>query len=111
MPPEPAHSASLPNQAPAWRTRLALWLQAFWPAPVLIDARERWRSVLGALVGMGLTAWLSHWLLGTQPSSIWMLAPMGASAVLVFAVPASPLAQPWAVLGGNGVSVLIGVAC
>nr|WP_310339679.1 HPP family protein [Rhodoferax saidenbachensis] len=77
----------------------------------MIDARERWRSVLGALVGMGLTAWLSHWLLAANPGSIWMLAPMGASAVLVFAVPASPLAQPWAVLGGNGVSALVGVLC
>ena len=29
---------------------------------------------------------------------------MGASAVLVFCVPASPMAQPWAVVGGNTVS-------
>jgi len=34
---------------------------------------------------------------------------MGASAVLVFAVPNSPLAQPWAVVGGNTVSALVGV--
>jgi CBS-domain-containing membrane protein len=33
--------------------------------------------------------------------SIWLIAPMGASAVLVFAVPASPLAQPWSVIVGN----------
>lgn len=38
-----------------------------------------------------------------------IVAPMGASAVLVFAVPASPLAQPWPVVGGNIVSALIGV--
>jgi CBS domain-containing membrane protein len=36
---------------------------------------------------------------------------MGASAVLIFCVPASPLAQPWAVVGGNLVSAAIGVAC
>jgi CBS domain-containing membrane protein len=36
---------------------------------------------------------------------------MGASAVLVFAVPASPLAQPWAVVAGNALSALVGVAC
>jgi CBS domain-containing membrane protein len=36
---------------------------------------------------------------------------VGASAVLVFAVPASPLAQPWAVIGGNGLSALVGMAC
>lgn len=37
------------------------------------------------------------------------MAPLGASAVLVFAVPASPLAQPWAVFGGNVVSALVAV--
>lgn len=35
----------------------------------------------------------------------------GASAVLVFAVPASPLAQPWPVVGGNTLSALTGIAC
>jgi CBS domain-containing membrane protein len=39
-----------------------------------------------------------------------IVAPIGASAVLVFAVPASPLAQPWPVLGGNILSTLVGVA-
>jgi CBS domain-containing membrane protein len=36
---------------------------------------------------------------------------MGASAVLLFAVPASPLAQPWSIMGGNVVSAAIGVTC
>jgi CBS domain-containing membrane protein len=40
-----------------------------------------------------------------------IVAPLGASAVLAFAVPASPLAQPWPVIGGNVISTLIGVAC
>jgi CBS domain-containing membrane protein len=31
--------------------------------------------------------------------------------VLLFAVPASPLAQPWSIIGGNLVSALIGVTC
>ncbi|TIT40065.1 MAG: hypothetical protein E5W76_17635, partial [Mesorhizobium sp.] len=34
---------------------------------------------------------------------------MGASAVLLFAVPASPLAQPWSIIGGNSISALVGV--
>ena len=34
-----------------------------------------------------------------------------ASAVLLFAVPASPLAQPWSIMGGNTVSALVGVSC
>lgn len=44
---------------------------------------------------------------GTGPL---IVAPMGASAVLLFAVPASPLAQPWPVVGGNVLSALVGVA-
>jgi CBS domain-containing membrane protein len=35
---------------------------------------------------------------------------MGASAVLLFAVPASPLAQPWSLVGGNLVASLVGVS-
>jgi CBS domain-containing membrane protein len=34
-----------------------------------------------------------------------------ASAVLVFGVPSSPLAQPWSVVGGNTLSALVGIAC
>ncbi|WP_287815409.1 HPP family protein, partial [Pseudomonas sp.] len=40
-----------------------------------------------------------------------LVAPLGASAVLVFALPSSPLAQPWSVVGGNTLSALIGIAC
>jgi CBS domain-containing membrane protein len=39
-----------------------------------------------------------------------LLATTGASAVLLFAVPASPMAQPWAIFGGNVVSAIVGVA-
>ena len=35
---------------------------------------------------------------------------MGASAVLVFGAPSSPMAQPWPVLGGHLVSALVGIA-
>lgn len=40
----------------------------------------------------------------------FLVAPLGASAVLVFCVPASPLAQPWPVIGGDLVSAAIGLA-
>jgi CBS domain-containing membrane protein len=40
----------------------------------------------------------------------WIVAPIGASAVLLFAVPASPMAQPWPILGGNALSALVGFA-
>ncbi|MDE2626609.1 MAG: HPP family protein [Burkholderiales bacterium] len=85
-------------------------LKAFWPAPVAVDRRERLRMVAGAGLGIVLTALLCH-RLGSASALAWIIAPMGASAVLVFCVPASPLAQPWAVVGGNTVSAIVGVAC
>ena len=68
--------------------------------------RELWLGGLGVGLGLLCTEWLGrHWLGGTSP---WFIAPMGASAVLLFMLPASPLAQPWSVVGGNLVSALIG---
>ena len=39
----------------------------------------------------------------------WLLPPLGASAVLLMAMPSSPFTQPWSVVAGNGVSALIGL--
>jgi CBS-domain-containing membrane protein len=43
--------------------------------------------------------------------TVAVVASMGASAVLLYAVPHGPLSQPWPVIGGHTVSALIGVAC
>lgn len=84
----------------------------FRPAAARVDARERLRAFAGAGLGILLTALIARWwALRTGMSAPWLVAPLGASAVLVFAVPASPLAQPWAVVGGNTVSALVGSAC
>ncbi|MGC1954183.1 MAG: HPP family protein [Gammaproteobacteria bacterium] len=40
-----------------------------------------------------------------------LVASMGASAVLLFAVPHSPLAQPWPFAGGHLISASIGITC
>jgi CBS domain-containing membrane protein len=88
---------------------LARWLATFAPAPMNVSWRERVLGCVGAGLGILCAAWLSHRLLaGFSP---WFIAPMGASAVLVFAAPASPLAQPWSLVCGNLVSALVGVAC
>jgi CBS domain-containing membrane protein len=87
----------------------AQWLGTFAPAPVGVSKREILLGCLGALFGLFCAAWLSHRML--VGFNLWFIAPMGASAVLLFAVPSSPLAQPWSILGGNLVSALIGVTC
>ncbi len=73
------------------------------------SARERLRSAVGALVGILVTGLVARLALGPAPALPALIAPMGASAVLLFAVPASPLAQPWSILGGNLVAALVGV--
>ena len=85
------------------------WLKSFWPAPMAVSMSERALSCVGAALGLLFSGWLCHALLGG--ASPWLIAPMGASAVLLFAVPASPLAQPWSILGGNLISALVGVTC
>ena len=89
---------------------LPSWLQNLLPAAASVDGVERLRSCTGAALGILLTGLLSAAMLGAQGAA-WLIAPMGASAVLLFAVPASPLAQPWSLVGGNLVSALVGVTC
>ena len=85
------------------------WLHGFLPQPLAAGRTERVRAAIGACVGLFVTALLSHLLV--PGLSAFLIAPMGASAVLLFCVPASPLAQPWSVIGGNTLSALVGVAC
>lgn len=70
--------------------------------------RDRLIACLGALLGIGLTALTTKLLVGSGPGLPLMVASMGATAVLLFAVPSSPLAQPWPIVGGNTLSALVG---
>ncbi|TDR80077.1 HPP family protein [Paludibacterium purpuratum] len=88
---------------------LTAWLHGFLPPALNAGRRERVYSCIGAGLGLLLTEWISHLALGGF--NPWFIAPMGASAVLLFAVPFSPLAQPWSILSGNLVSAAIGVGC
>ena len=84
-------------------------LYSFIPVLLLKGDPGYLSSAIGAAVGLVLTAWISHSLLAQDIP--WLIAPMGASAVLLFAAPSSPLAQPRAVIGGNLLASLCGVTC
>lgn len=92
-------------------TKLYDWLHSFLPAPTAISHHERIRAAVGAFSGIALTSAVSYWIVQDVYAIPYLIAPMGASAVLLFAVPASPLAQPWSLLGGNLVAAIIGVTC
>lgn len=71
---------------------------------------EKFISAIGGFIGIALTMWVSFNYLGSQGAAL-LTASMGASAVMLFAVPHSPLTQPWPVIGGHTAAALIGVSC
>ena len=95
------------ERPPAARHPLRQFLARLWPHPLAVTQKHILFAALGAGCGLMLTSLLSHWMLGEL--NLWFVAPVGASAVLLFGVPASPLAQPWAIVGGNSLSALAGV--
>ncbi len=93
---------------------LTIWLNrihGFWGvAPDATSHAEKLISAAGGFLGILLTLWVSIHYLGTQGAAL-LVASMGASAVLLFAVPHGALSQPWPLLGGHVISAVIGVAC
>lgn len=71
---------------------------------------EKLLSALGAFLGILGVLIISHGALGGQGAAL-VVTSMGASAVLLFAAPHSPLSQPWPVLGGHMLSSAVGITC
>lgn len=85
-------------------------LAAIGPAQAPPRLRDCARGAAGGLFGLTITGLLGLLAVGDTGDLPWIVAPMGATAVLVFAVPGSPLAQPFSAIGGNVVSALVGLA-
>jgi CBS-domain-containing membrane protein len=91
----------------AWRPVLGL----FWPTdPNSSSHGEKWISAIGGFTGILAVLWVSAEVLDHQGAAM-VVGSMGASAVLLFAVPHGALSQPWSVLGGHVISAFIGVSC
>ena len=71
---------------------------------------EKLVSALGAFLGISVVFFSSTYFLQGEASYL-IVASMGASAVLLFAVPHGPLSQPWSLIGGHFISAIIGVSC
>ncbi|VAW70467.1 hypothetical protein MNBD_GAMMA09-2153 [hydrothermal vent metagenome] len=75
-----------------------------------VSHAEKLVSTLGGVLGITLIAFVSYQITGASGSAL-IVPSMGASAVLVFAVPHGKLSQPWSLIGGHLISAVIGVAC
>ena len=75
-----------------------------------VSHTERLVSALGSTLVIACIFFISRASLG--PTATLLIVPsMGASAVLLFAVPHGALSQPWNVFGGHALSAIIGVSC
>jgi hypothetical protein len=117
--PPPASPSDSPQAAPATtpRQRLACGLRAFGRKSCGLGAaqkpsRRKVREAVldGLFAGVGIASLAAINIAAERSDLLQLIASFGASAVLVYAAPASPLAQPRNLVGGNIVSAICGVA-
>ncbi len=77
---------------------------------ITVSHTEKIVSLVGGFAGILGIMCVSWYTLGEQ-AGVPVIASMGASAVLLFAVPHGPLSQPWPLIGGHLVSAVVGVSC
>ena len=85
------------------------WLNTLKPNFKVLPFKDRVLCGLGALIGLAISSLISWYVLGGF--NAWYIAPMGATSVLLFAVSASPLSQPWNLIIGNSIAASVGVSC
>ena len=85
-------------------------VRTLWQRLGPVSAHPTWRDLLrpglGAAIGLAVAGLLVAAVDHLYPHALFLFAPLGATAVLVFAVPNSPLAQPWNCVVGNTVSAI-----
>jgi CBS domain-containing membrane protein len=96
----PIHSPNPPSRR--WLDWLGIELN-------VSSRKDRAIAGIGGFLAILLLIFTSESVL-QLPHATALVASMGASAVLLFAVPHGQLSQPWPVVAGHGFSALIGVA-
>lgn len=86
----------------------AQWIKAFTPLSLNIPKKQWLRASCGIFIAVLACIFVNRWLFGSEVT-LSLVAPIGASAVLLFVTSATPLAHPWSILAGNFISACIGV--
>lgn len=89
--------------------RLPDFLRYLTNDPVSLSKKEKAITALASFFAILLTGLITRSFAPEQ--SAILVASMGASAAILFAISSSPLAQPWPFAGGQLVSALVGVTC
>lgn len=82
-------------------------------APAVTTTRRRDHVVegVGACVAVAFVTLINMIGLNQFALAVPLMAPIGASAVILFCARHSPIGRPWNVIMGNFVSALVGVGC
>jgi len=78
--------------------------------PINLSIKGKLLSVISSFIAILIVAWVTQ-KSGMSAAYPMIVASMGASAVILFIMPGSPLAQPWPLVGGHLVSAVIGITC
>ena len=76
----------------------------------IMSEKEFIISIVGAFIGTLIASFFSNTILEAEDMPL-ILASTGASAILIFSLPFSPVSQPWNLVGGHLVSAFVGVSC
>ncbi|MBT1446075.1 HPP family protein [Shewanella sp. JM162201] len=72
--------------------------------PAKASPKQLVKGLAGGFLGIMVLG-----LLGQNTGHPWLMAPFGATCVILFAAPASPLAQPRNVIGGHLIAAAVGL--
>lgn len=78
--------------------------------PVSLSIKVKLLSLLACFCSIFFIALITK-IVSPWPGYPMIVASMGASAIILFFIPSSPLAQPWPFVGGQLISAVVGVFC
>ena len=90
--------------------RIFRFLEYFTVDPVNLSIKAKLLSLLACFCSIFFIALMTK-IVSPWPGYPMIVASMGASAIILFFIPGSPLAQPWPFVGGQLLSAFVGVAC
>jgi len=78
--------------------------------PVNLSIKFKLISLMACFCSIFFIALITK-IVSPWPGYPMIVASMGASAIILFFIPGSPLAQPWPFVGGQLISATVGIAC
>ncbi|RED61840.1 HPP family protein [Cohnella lupini] len=88
------------------QTEFWLKMKGTTKSPLKVVPRNALIGAIGGFISIALLAFLSD-----MTTSVWIMAPFGATCVLAFGLWDAPLSQPRNIVGGHFISTLTGLLC